>query len=166
MAEQLDQQITAKKWAEESSKQNAQALEDLAKKADAIEQEAAKQREGIEARRKGDMLASRARAVMAAGGGGVDEKIISGLMAEGEYADYSHRVFPSPRDVRFNEMEYAVPVEQGGDCLREIRAFIEANNVRVHFPLEYRMVAGDDIWLSPFYQRDSAGGVPGPTTNS
>ncbi len=80
----------------------------------------------------------------------------SGMMAEGEYTDYSHRVFPSPRDVRFNEMEYAVPVERGGDCLRELRAFIEHSKVRVHFPLEYRVVAGDDIWLSPFYQRDSA----------
>ncbi len=80
----------------------------------------------------------------------------SGMMSEGEYADYSHRVFPSPRDVRFNEMEYAVPVDQGGDCLREIRAFIEVNKIRVHFPIEFRVVAGDDIWLSPFYQRDSA----------
>ncbi len=80
----------------------------------------------------------------------------SRMMAEGEYADASHRVFPSPRDVRFNEMEYAVPVERGIDCLREIRAFIESRKIRVHFPLEYRVVAGDDIWLSPFYQRDSA----------
>jgi hypothetical protein len=78
------------------------------------------------------------------------------MMAEGEYADFSHRVFPSPRDVRFNEMEYAVPVEQGGDCLRELRAFIEGRKIRVHFPLEFRVVAADDIWLSPFYQRDSA----------
>jgi len=78
------------------------------------------------------------------------------MMAEGEYADASHRVFPSPRDVRFNEMEYAVPVEQGIDCLRELRAFIEGRKIRVHFPLEYRVVAADDIWLSPFYQRDSA----------
>lgn len=80
----------------------------------------------------------------------------SKMMAEGEFADYSHRVFPSPRDVRFNEMEYAVPVERGVDCLRELRAFIEARKVRVHFPIEYRAVAADDIWLSPFYQRDSA----------
>lgn len=80
----------------------------------------------------------------------------SRMMAEGEFADYSHRVFPSPRDVRFNEMEYAVPVERGVDCLRELRAFIEGRKIRVHFPIEFRAVAGDDIWLSPFYQRASA----------
>ena len=78
------------------------------------------------------------------------------MMSEGEYADASYRVFPSPRDVRFNEMEYAVPVEQGIDCLRELRAFIEGRQIRVHFPIEYRVVAADDIWMSPFYQRDSA----------
>lgn len=80
----------------------------------------------------------------------------SRMMAEGEFADASHRVFPSPRDVRFNEMEYAVPVAQGTDCLRELRAFIEQRKIRVHFPIEFRVVAADDIWLSPFYQRDSA----------
>lgn len=80
----------------------------------------------------------------------------SRMMAEGEFADYSHRVFPSPRDVRFNEMEYAVPVERGVDCLRELRAFIEGRKVQVHFPIEFRAVAADDIWLSPFYQRASA----------
>lgn len=80
----------------------------------------------------------------------------SKMMAEGEFADVSYRVFPSPRDVRFNEMEYAVPVERGVDCLRELRAFIEGRKIRVHFPIEYRVVAADDIWLSPFYQRDSA----------
>jgi FAD/FMN-containing dehydrogenase len=77
-------------------------------------------------------------------------------MSEADYADLSYRVFPSARDVRFNEMEYAVPVERGFDCLRELRAFIERDRVRVHFPIEDRVVAGDDIWLSPFYQRDSA----------
>lgn len=56
-----------------------------AREAEAKAAQAAKQREGIEAYRKGNLMASRARAVMAAGGGGVDEKIISALMAEGEY---------------------------------------------------------------------------------
>lgn len=77
-------------------------------------------------------------------------------ISEADYADHSHRVFPSARDVRFNEMEYAVPVDRGLDCLRELKAYIEQTRVRVHFPIEYRVVAGDDIWLSPFYRRDSA----------
>lgn len=83
-------------------------------------------------------------------------RFASRAISEADHADHSYRVFPSPRDVRFNEMEYAVPVERGPDCLRELKAYIERDRVRVHFPIEYRVVAGDDIWLSPFYRRDSA----------
>lgn len=83
-------------------------------------------------------------------------RFASRAISEADHADWSHRVFPSARDVRFNEMEYAVPVERGPDCLRELKAYIERDRVHVHFPIEYRVVAGDDIWLSPFYRRDSA----------
>jgi hypothetical protein len=46
--------------------------------------QAIKQREAIEAKRKGTIMAGRARAVMAASGGGVDQGTIAELMAEGE----------------------------------------------------------------------------------
>lgn len=51
----------------------------------AIQEQAVAQRKAIEASRKGSIMASRARAVMAASGGGVDEKLISSLVGEGEY---------------------------------------------------------------------------------
>ncbi len=50
------------------------------------QQVAAGQRTQIEARRKASVLAGRARAVMAASGGGVDEGVISSLEGEGNYA--------------------------------------------------------------------------------
>ena len=68
----------------------------------------------------------------------------------------SHRIFPSRRLVRFNEMEYAVPRAALPDALREIAAFVRSKRIAVYFPIECRMVAADDIWLSPFYGRDSA----------
>ncbi len=83
-------------------------------------------------------------------------RLAARLVSEGERVDRSDRVFASPRLVRFNEMEYAMPLEQGPDCLREIKAFVERGRIAVHFPMEYRHVAGDDVWLSPFYGRDSA----------
>ncbi|NGY06239.1 D-arabinono-1,4-lactone oxidase [Solimonas terrae] len=85
-------------------------------------------------------------------------KIIAGSMggdASTMVAD-CHRAFSSVRLVRFNEMEYEMPAENGPDALRELAAFVEAKNIRVHFPVEYRYVKADDIWLSPFYGRDSA----------
>ena len=67
----------------------------------------------------------------------------------------SFDVFSNLRDIRFNEMEYSIPAEHGPACLREILEAIKKNDIDVIFPLEYRYVKADDIWLSPFYQRDS-----------
>jgi FAD/FMN-containing dehydrogenase len=53
-------------------------------------------------------------------------------------------------------MEYNLPAENFIPALREIVALIEARNFRVHFPLECRWVAPDDIWLSPAHGRPSA----------
>lgn len=70
--------------------------------------------------------------------------------------DYSHRLFATPRAVRFQEMEYNVPAERFGDVMGELRELIARRGYHVHFPIECRFVKGDDIWLSPAYQRDSA----------
>lgn len=68
---------------------------------------------------------------------------------------YSHQLFATPRLVRFREMEYAIPLRNFRDALRDIRLTMEKNNYAVHFPIECRMAKADDIWLSPSYQRDS-----------
>jgi len=82
--------------------------------------------------------------------------MFSRLMPNAATARWSHEIFPSPRPVRFNEMEYAVPFERGADCIREIVAEIRKKRINTGFPLEYRSVAADDMWLSPFYRRESA----------
>ncbi len=74
---------------------------------------------------------------------------------EGTMVADCHRAFSSPRLVRFHEMEYELPIANGADALRELAEFVERKKVQVHFPVEYRYVRGDDIWLSPFYKRDS-----------
>ncbi|MBU8898020.1 FAD-binding oxidoreductase [Corallococcus sp. H22C18031201] len=78
------------------------------------------------------------------------------LASEGGMAGASHAMFATPRWVRFQEMEYAVPVERGPDCLRELQAFIAREQLGVHFPVEYRFVRGDDIFLSPAHGGDRA----------
>ena len=86
---------------------------------------------------------------------------IAGLIAKSIKSDTntmvasSHRAFSSVRLVRFNEMEYELPAAAGPEALRELAAFVEAKKIQVHFPVEFRYVRGDDIWLSPFYGRDS-----------
>jgi FAD-linked oxidoreductase len=65
----------------------------------------------------------------------------------------SYRILGNVRGMRFNEMEYTVPAEHGPACLAEILDTIRRDDIDVIFPLEYRYVQADDIWLSPFYQR-------------
>ncbi len=82
-------------------------------------------------------------------------RLANKLVAEREVTDGWHEVFTSPRRVRFREMEYALPVEAVPDALREIRAAIDANNWRITFPVEVRVAAADDNWLSTAYGRQS-----------
>lgn len=70
--------------------------------------------------------------------------------------EYSHRIYATPRDVRFQEMEYNIPAQHFTEALAEIEAVINRRRFAVNFPVECRFVKGDDIWLSPAYQRDSA----------
>ncbi|MDO8288027.1 MAG: D-arabinono-1,4-lactone oxidase [Parvibaculum sp.] len=73
-----------------------------------------------------------------------------------ERVDFAHKTLSNERGVRFNEMEYHLPRGKAADALREIITTIETQNIRVFFPIEFRNVAADDIWLSPFYGRESA----------
>ncbi|TDG13635.1 FAD-binding protein [Seongchinamella unica] len=63
--------------------------------------------------------------------------------------------YANERNVRFNEMEYHLPRESGLRALREVIDTLESSHHEVFFPLEVRFVKSDDIWLSPFYGRES-----------
>jgi L-gulonolactone oxidase len=64
------------------------------------------------------------------------------------FTDVSHKVFVSPRRVHFREMEYAVPRQDLVNVLREVRGWIERSGATISFPVELRVAAADDIWLS------------------
>lgn len=72
-----------------------------------------------------------------------------------ERVDWSYRILPSERNVRFNEMEFAVPAAHGPDCLREIRLLMREKHPDVTWPIEYRTLRADDIPLSPAYGRET-----------
>lgn len=74
---------------------------------------------------------------------------------KGERIDWSDRIFPSVRDLRFNEMEYAVPAASGPACFAAVRARMQEKHADVVWPVEYRTVAADSGWLSPMHARDS-----------
>jgi L-gulonolactone oxidase len=69
--------------------------------------------------------------------------------------DQSFKVFSTTRKVRFTEMEYAIPRAHGPAALRRVLEMIDRRGFAVPFPIEYRVVAGDDAYLSTAYERDT-----------
>jgi len=70
--------------------------------------------------------------------------------------NWSHQVYATARLVRFQEMEYNLPREAFADVVRLMEERMSRERFRVHFPIECRFVAADDIPLSPAYGRASA----------
>jgi FAD-linked oxidoreductase len=66
----------------------------------------------------------------------------------------SFEVFASPRLVRFEEMEYAVPRDRAAEAVRAVREVLARHPVS--FPIELRFAAADDALLSTAHGRDSA----------
>jgi FAD-linked oxidoreductase len=62
----------------------------------------------------------------------------------------AYEIFPSDRTIRFEEMEYELPRANGMATLKEAIAYIRKRRMPIAFPFEFRLTAGDDIWLSPF----------------
>jgi FAD-linked oxidoreductase len=62
----------------------------------------------------------------------------------------AYQVYPSERTIPFEEMEYEVPRAVGLDTLQTVIGEIQKRRLPVVFPFEFRVTAGDDIWLSPF----------------
>lgn len=72
-----------------------------------------------------------------------------------EYSDYAHSVFVSARRVRFNEMEYSVPLADATEVLTEVRAALDRSDQHVLFPIEVRATAADNVPLSTAKGRES-----------
>jgi L-gulono-1,4-lactone dehydrogenase len=83
-------------------------------------------------------------------------RLASATLSTRRYSAPSHEVFVTPRRVRFVESEYAGPRESLHEVLTQLRAGVPRLADPVMFPVEIRVAAADDIWLSTAYGRDSA----------
>lgn len=77
------------------------------------------------------------------------------LTGDREYTDLSHRVLTQSRNVRFREMEYALPAKNVLPAFEAIRALIAERGWKIEFPVEVRFAAADDRWFSTAYERES-----------
>jgi len=83
-------------------------------------------------------------------------RLAAATLPKRSYSAPSHQIFVTPRRVRFVESEYAVPRESVLDVLAELRAGVSRLSSPVMFPVEVRVAAADDVWLSTAYGRDTA----------
>lgn len=75
------------------------------------------------------------------------------MMAHSEerFTEDWNRAFPTNREgMRFNESEWHLPPESAPAAIAEVVAAVEQTFPRLFFPMEVRMTAGDDLFLSPF----------------
>jgi FAD-linked oxidoreductase len=77
------------------------------------------------------------------------------LVGNRDFTDHSPNVFVTDRRTRFREMEYAIPREAIPDALRAVDRLIQDRGWRISFPVEVRVAAPDDIWLSTAEGRES-----------
>ncbi|NUT34811.1 MAG: FAD-binding protein [Hamadaea sp.] len=80
-------------------------------------------------------------------------RLATHLTGDRAFTDVSTSVFTTARRVRFREMEYALPVEAVPEVVREIDRLVTRRGWRISFPIEVRVAAPDDVWLSTAYQR-------------
>lgn len=80
------------------------------------------------------------------------QKLIMAGSFESTRRGPGYTIFPSDRTIRFEEMEYEIPRAAGFAALAEAIDWIRRKRLPVSFPFEFRVVAGDDIWMSPMNQ--------------
>ncbi|RVX43210.1 FAD-linked oxidoreductase [Nonomuraea polychroma] len=83
-------------------------------------------------------------------------EVSAAALGDSASVDTSYKIFTARRDVRFLEMEYAVPRERLAQALRETRDLIDRMGWLITFPVEVRVTPPSDAWLSTAYGRASA----------
>lgn len=80
---------------------------------------------------------------------------VLGKLAPERVVAESWQLLSTDRPIRFNEMEFHLPREAQAPALAEVIQAIETRRPDVFFPIEARVIAPDDAWLSPFHDRAS-----------
>ncbi|MFV0523732.1 MAG: D-arabinono-1,4-lactone oxidase [Acidimicrobiales bacterium] len=72
---------------------------------------------------------------------------------EGSRVGWNYEVLPNHRAWIHTEVEYALDAAEGPACLAALRDLLGARFPDLRWPIEYRFVAADDVWLSPAHGR-------------
>lgn len=84
----------------------------------------------------------------------VDAPPVYPLAPEGGRQAWSFEVLPNHRPLKHTEMEYAVPRAVGPACFAALRELVRADFPELRWPIEYRTIAADALWLSQACDQD------------
>jgi FAD/FMN-containing dehydrogenase len=94
-----------------------------------------------------------------------DTEAPSPALAPHERFGPAFEIYPMVYDPNFHEVEYFLPLDQAHEIIAEMRRLMMKWLPLSVYPLEVRVVARDEAWMSPNYQRDnlvvSISGEPG-----
>lgn len=82
-------------------------------------------------------------------------RFMAGQMSDGTAQDRAYRVFATQRNVRFTEMEYAIPRAHAREAVQRVIELVRRRKLPVMFPLEVRFSAADDSFLSTANGRET-----------
>lgn len=83
-------------------------------------------------------------------------KFISLFILDSVRIKQSEDIYITPKNFKFNEMEYSVPIDAYQDVMKDVIKLVNSKKFDVFFPVQNRFVAEDNIYLSPCYKRVSA----------
>lgn len=84
-----------------------------------------------------------------------DEPAQYPIADEGNRQGWSFEVLPNHRPHKHTEMEYSVPATDALSCFAEIRHLLHTEFSDVHWPVEFRTLAADDVWMSTAFERET-----------
>jgi L-gulonolactone oxidase len=82
-------------------------------------------------------------------------RFMTAAISEAHVQDHGYRVYATERNVRFTEMEYAIPRGNGMEAVTRVLELVERQQLPVLLPLEVRFSAGDDAFLSTAHGRET-----------
>lgn len=82
-------------------------------------------------------------------------RLLTRLMSPSSVQDHGWKVYASARNVKFTEMEYAIPREHAQVAVQRVIELVRRRNLPIMYPLEVRFSAPDDAFLSTAHGRET-----------
>ncbi|OBJ53484.1 D-arabinono-1,4-lactone oxidase [Mycobacterium asiaticum] len=82
-------------------------------------------------------------------------RLMTSLMSPSTVQDHGWKVYASARNVKFTEMEYAIPRQHAREAVQRVIDLVRRRKLPIMYPLEVRFSAPDDAFLSTAHARDT-----------